>query len=78
MLNEVQRPPSLARSHGFGNRGLSIVEILPPDGSLMELETQLQIALRLDHATEVDVTRLLAKSDHVGKMLSPLKNSLNK
>ncbi len=44
----------------------------------MELETQLQIALRLDYAREVDVTRLLAKSDHGGKMLSTLKNSLNK
>jgi four helix bundle protein len=44
----------------------------------MELETQIQIALRLDYATEVDVTRLLAKTDHVGKMLSALKNSLNK
>ena len=44
----------------------------------MELETQVQIALRLDYATEVDVTRLLAKTDRVGKMLSALKNSLKK
>ena len=42
----------------------------------MELETQIQIALRLGYATEVDATRLLAKTDHVGKMLSALKNSL--
>ena len=42
----------------------------------MELETQIQIALRLGCATEVDLTRLLPKTDHVGKMLSALKNSL--
>ncbi len=44
----------------------------------MELETQIQIALRLANAAEDDATQLLAKTNHVGKMLSALKNSLNK
>jgi hypothetical protein len=44
----------------------------------MELETQIQIALRLDYDAKVEVTPLLARTDHVGKMLSALKSSLNK
>jgi len=45
---------------------------------VMELGTQIQIALRLGYAAEDDATQLLAKSNHVGKMLGAPKNSLNK
>ena len=83
LASQIQRavvsvPSNIAEGHGRKSTSAYTNHLSIAFGSLMGLETQLQIALRLDYATEVDVTRLLAKSDHVGKMLSTLKNSLNK
>ena len=46
-------------------------------GSLMELETQIQIAVRLDYIHEKRPIALLAQTDEIGKMLSGLKRSLS-
>jgi four helix bundle protein len=74
----VSVPSNIAEGHGRKSTSAYINHLSIAFGSLMELETQIQISLRLDYATEGDVTRLLAKTDHVGKMLSALKNSLKK
>jgi four helix bundle protein len=74
----VSVPSNIAEGHGRKSTSAYINHLSIAFGSLMEVETQIQIALRLDYVTEVDATRLLAKTDHVGKMLSALKNSLKK
>jgi four helix bundle protein len=43
----------------------------------MELETQIQIALRLNFVGAEETSTLLAQTNEIGKMLSGLKNSLS-
>ena len=43
----------------------------------MELETQIQIAVRLDYIHDEKAISLLAQTDEIGKMLSGLKRSLS-
>jgi len=44
----------------------------------MELETQIQIALRLGYLTQDDSNRILIKTDGIGRAISALKKSLSK
>jgi four helix bundle protein len=74
----VSVPSDIAEGHGRKSTNAYTNHLSTTLGSLMELETQIQIALRLDYAAKVEVTPLLARTDHVGKMLSALKSSLNK
>ena len=74
----VSVPSNIAEGQGRKSTPAYTNHLSIAFGSLMELETQIQIALRLAYAGEDDVTQLLAKTSHVGKMLSALKNSLNK
>jgi four helix bundle protein len=74
----VSVPSNIAEGHGRKSTNAYLNHLSIPFGSLMEIETQIQIAARLKYITEVDVTRLLARTNHVGKMLSSLKNSLSK
>jgi four helix bundle protein len=45
-------------------------------GSLMELETQIQIALRLDFISFNETSKLLEQTNEIEKMLNGLKSSL--
>jgi len=45
-------------------------------GSLLELETQVQIALSLDYISEQAARSLIAQSEETGRMLSSLIQSL--
>jgi len=74
----VSVPSNIAEGQGRKSTPAYTNHLSIAFGSLMELETQIQIALRLGYAAEDDATQLLAKSNHVGKMLGALKNSLNK
>jgi four helix bundle protein len=75
---QYQVPSNIAEGHGRKSTNAYLNHLSIAFGSLMELETQVQIAERLKFITRVDVTRVLAKTDHVAKMLSALKKSLNK
>jgi four helix bundle protein len=46
-------------------------------GSLAEIETQIQIALRLKYLSESDTTPILRQADELGRILSGLINSLS-
>ena len=74
----VSVPSNIAEGQGRKSTRAYTNHLSIAFGSLMELETQIQIALRLAYAAEDDATQLLAKTNDVSKMLSALKNSLNK
>jgi four helix bundle protein len=83
LASQIQRaavsvPSNIAEGHGRKSTNAYTNHVSIAFGSLMELETQFQIALRLDYASEADVLGVLSRTDKVGKMLGALKKSLNK
>jgi len=72
----VSIPSNIAEGHGRKSTGAYINYLSIAFGSLMELETQIQIAVRLSYVSENEVVILLAKTDEIGRMLSGLKRSL--
>jgi four helix bundle protein len=74
----VSVPANIAEGHGRGRiyrkdyvRFLSMAH-----GSLMEVDTHLQIALRLQYITEAQLTRIYSLLQEVGRMLNGLLRSL--
>ena len=71
----VSVPSNIAEGHGRGGkdflRFLSIAY-----GSLLELETQVEVSRRLAYLSEGVACALLAESAEIGRMLNGLKNSL--
>lgn len=72
----VSIPSNIAEGHGRKSTGAYLNFLSIAYGSLMELETQIQIAVRLGYTDKSSATALLAQTDEIGKMLSGLKNSL--
>jgi four helix bundle protein len=72
----VSIPSNIAEGHGRKSTGAYLNHISISYGSLMELETQIQIALRLNFISTDELHRLLEKTNEIGKMLNGLKNSL--
>jgi four helix bundle protein len=72
----VSIPSNIAEGHGRKASGAYINHISIALGSLMELETQIQIAFRLGFILQDDTSALLTKTDEIGKMLSGLKKSI--
>lgn len=73
----VSIPSNIAEGHGRKLTGAYINHLSIAYGSLMELETQTQIAVRLNFVQEDNATVLLKQMDEIGKMLTGLKNSLS-
>jgi four helix bundle protein len=73
----VSIPSNIAEGHGRKSTGAYINHLSIAYGSLMELETQLQIAARLCFIQEDNAVTLLRQMDEVGKMLTGLKKSLS-
>ena len=73
----VSIPSNIAEGHGRKSTGAYINHLSIAHGSLMELETQIQIALRLDFIVATDGSTLLEQTDEIGKMLNGLKKSLS-
>ena len=73
----VSIPSNIAEGHGRKSSGAYLNHISIALGSLMELETQIQIAFRLNFIGANETDELLAQSDEVGKMLSSLKKSIS-
>lgn len=73
----VSIPSNIAEGHGRKLTGAYINHLSIAYGSLMELETQTQIAVRLGFIPEHKASALLKQMDEIGKMLTGLKKSLS-
>ncbi|MDP2693729.1 MAG: four helix bundle protein [Gallionella sp.] len=73
----VSIPSNIAEGHGRKLTGAYINHLSIAYGSLMELETQTQIAVRLCFVPADKASDLLKQMDEIGKMLTGLKNSLS-
>ena len=73
----VSIPSNIAEGHGRKSTGAYINHLSIAHGSLMELETQIQIALRLDFISTDETSVLLAQTNEIARMLSGLKKSLS-
>ncbi|NNM80672.1 MAG: four helix bundle protein [Gallionella sp.] len=72
----VSIPSNIAEGHGRKTTGAYLNHISIAYGSLMELETQIQIALRLNLINAEKTSSLLDKTTEIGNMLNGLKKSL--
>lgn len=73
----VSIPSNIAEGHGRKASGAYLNHLSIAYGSLMELETQLQIALRLNFVSAEEIAVLLAQTNESGKMLNGLKKSIS-
>ncbi|MFZ5523118.1 MAG: four helix bundle protein [Pseudomonadota bacterium] len=73
----VSIPSNITEGHGRKATGAYLNHLSIAYGSLMELETQTQIAVRLSFIAEDKASTLLKQMDEIGKMLTGLKNSLS-
>ncbi|ADE12746.1 four helix bundle protein [Sideroxydans lithotrophicus] len=72
----VSVPSNIAEGHGRKATGAYLNHISIALGSVMELETQLQIALRLNFVDSDTCIVLLSQTDEIGRMLGGLKKSI--
>ena len=82
LVSQLQRaavsiPSNIAEGHGRKSTGAYLNHISIANGSLMEVETLIQIANRLGYLPQQQVNDLLSCTDEIGKMLSGLHRSLN-
>jgi len=74
----VSVPSNIAEGHGRSRTGDYLRHLSVAVGSLSEVETQIQIAGRLEYITEDDQTRLLDACTAIGRMLGGLIRSLRR
>jgi len=72
----VSVPSNIAEGHGRDHLGDYLRHLSIANGSLMELETQVQIAAILGYVTKDQAARVLARAARVGKLLSGLTRAL--
>ena len=70
-------PSNIAEGHGRKSTGAYLNHLSIAYGSLMELETQLQIASRLEFLSTGDTSALLERTSEIARMLNGLKKSLS-
>jgi four helix bundle protein len=78
LINQMRRaavsvPSNLAEGHGRTSHREFHQFISQARGSLLELETQLEIARNLDYLSAPVASELLAKAGRVGRMLNGLR-----
>ncbi|MGB9092786.1 MAG: four helix bundle protein [Gallionella sp.] len=73
----VSIPSNIAEGQGRKATGAYLNHLSIAHGSLMELETQFQIAVRLNFITQNNASVLLKQMDEIGKMLNSLRKSLS-
>jgi four helix bundle protein len=75
----VSIPSNIAEGHGRKATGAYLNHLSIAYGSLVELETQIQIAVRLSFVSSDDSSHLLSRADEIGKMLTgPIKSLAEK
>ena len=81
LASQIQRavtsiPANIAEGHGRDHLGDYLHHLSIASGSLMELETHLLIAARLNYLNSETVDKALQKTDEISRMLTGLKKSL--
>ena len=81
LTSQIQRavvsiPSNIAEGHGRHGLREYLNHLSMAYGSLMEVETQIQIADRLRYAEKSQVQSLLSDTQQLGRMLNGLKRSL--
>jgi len=74
----VSVPANIAEGNGRAHRGDYVHHISIARGSLLELETYIEIASRLNYATEEELIEIRDLVDHVSRMLNRLTISLKR
>ena len=74
----VSIPANIAEGHGRSYTKEYLRHIAIAKGSLVELETHIQIADRLNYCGEKKINELLEKTSSIGRMLTNLRKSLIK
>ncbi len=74
----VSVPSNIAEGQGRDSVKEFIHYLSISYGSLMEVETQLQIAANLGYLKQVEVDKLLEQTAEVGRLLNGLSRSLRK
>jgi len=74
----VSVPSNIAEGHGRKHVGEYLHHLSIANGSLMELETQVRIAFRLEYLNTDEQDALLRRAADVGRMLAGLITSLRK
>lgn len=72
----VSVPSNIAEGHARSSTGEFRQFLGHALGSLVEIETQLEIAQRLSYISSVDAAEILRRTDEIGRMLSGLLRSL--
>ena len=73
----VSVPSNIAEGQAHHSHPEFIHHLRHARGSLAEIETQIQIALRLKYLSESGTTSFLREADELGRILSRLTNSLS-
>ena len=73
----VSVPSNIAEGHGRGSSKAFLSFLWIANGSLSELDTQIQLAVRLGFVSEQDAARSLQLAHEVGRMLTGLRRSLD-
>jgi four helix bundle protein len=83
LVSQMQRasvsvPANIAEGHGRKATRAYMNHLSIANGSLMELETLVQIAARLDYLESNEVDEILLRTAELGRMLNGLKASLSR
>lgn len=73
----VSIPSNIAEGHGRKLTAAYLNHLSIAYGSLMELETQIQVASRLNFIVAAETSVLLLQTSEIGKMLNGLKKTLS-
>lgn len=81
LTSQIQRsavsvPANIAEGHGRDHLGDYLHHLSTANGSLMELETHLLIAVRLTYLRSEDLKPVLLQTAEVGRMLNGLTSKL--
>lgn len=74
----VSIPSNIAEGHGRKHLGDYLHQLSVANGSLMELETQIEIARRLNYMRPADEETLRRQAANVGRMLAGLFAALKR
>ena len=83
LTSQIQRaavsiPANIAEGHGREHLGDYLHHLSIANGSLMELETHLLVAVRLNYLNSEELNEVLSQTEEVGRMLAGLIRSLKK
>jgi four helix bundle protein len=83
LISQVRRaavsvPSNIAEGQGRGSKGEFVLFLGHAKGSLHEVETQLQLAVRCGFIKKQDVAPVLQECDMVGRLITGLIQSLKR